>query len=316
MRYLLALLTVLMMVVLLTPYIIKAGYRFDFLDRPTERKNHKNAVPLVGGIGIFAGFFTGYLIFMRPLDRSFPFLLTASVLVFSIGLLDDYYKTKKKEFAVWPRLAIQIFSAALIYYSGIVFTGFTNPFTEKYILLPVPVQFILTITWILGVTTVINWSDGLDGLSGSLSLIGATTLFVVALAKGQADSAMMCILIMGALLGFLKYNKYPAKVFIGDSGANFAGFILSIIALDGAFKQATLISLVIPILALGVPIFDNLYVIIKRIINGTPIYKADATQLHHRLLSTGLSQVQTLGLILLVSLLLSLTSIALLFISH
>lgn len=314
MKYIMALLLTFLMTALLTPYVIKAGYKFDFLDRPTERKNHKNPVPLVGGISIFLCFFLGYIVFIRPLNSDFVIIFLASLLVFFVGLIDDYFKTRKIEFAVWPRLLVQIFACILIFCSGIVFTGFTNPFTGGYILLPIPVQFILTITWILGVTTVINWSDGLDGLSGSLSLIGASTLFVVAMAKNQTYSAMMCIILMGALMGFLKYNRFPAKVFIGDSGANFAGFILAIIALDGAFKQATMISLFIPILALGVPIFDNLYVIFKRFLRGVPIYKADASQIHHRLLSTGLNQVQTLVFIVLISLLLSITSIILFFI--
>lgn len=170
----------------------------------------------------------------------------------------------------------------------------------------------MQISWIFGITTVINWSDGVDGLAGSLSAIAGSTLFVVALAKNQTDSAMMSILFVGALIGFLKYNKYPAKIYMGDSGANFSGFILAIIALDGAFKQATMISIIIPVLVLGVPIFDNIYVVIKRIIRGRPIYEADSSQIHHRLISSGLTPKQVVRLISLVSLCLSLISIIIL----
>lgn len=312
MKYFLAFLLIFLIVCFLTPLLIRLGVKLNFVDMPTERKKHKGATPLTGGIGIFIGFFCGYLLFIKDFDKSFFYLILASSLVFSIGLVDDWYKSKRKEFSVLPRLIIQILSAILIYKGGIVFNGFTNPISHEYIVLPTILKFTLTITWILGVTTVINWSDGLDGLSGSLSAIATSTLFIVALAKNQELSAMMAVSLLAALLGFLKYNKYPAKIFIGDSGANFAGFILAIIALDGAFKQATLISLVIPILALGVPIFDNIYVIIKRLLNGHPIYMADATQLHHRLISKGLNSRQTLGFILLISVCLNLFSIIIL----
>lgn len=312
MIYLSAFLVVFIIVYSLIPRLRQLAFKIGFVDKPTERKKHTEPVPLLGGLGIFIGFVSGYAIFIKPIDIKFLAILFASFLVLSIGIVDDWYKTRSKEFPVSPRLIIQILSAIIVYKSGIVFYGFTNPFTHTYIFLPVWLQFILTVTWILGVTTVINWSDGMDGLAGSLVTISAATLFVVALAKVQPDSAMMAILLISATLGFLRYNRYPAQIFMGDSGANFLGFILGIIALDGAFKQATLISIFIPILALGVPIFDNIFVIIKRFLDGKPIYKADATQIHHRLLSTGLNQKQVVTAISLLSVCLSLLSIILL----
>lgn len=312
MRFLFAFSAVFFITYLITPILIRFAQKIDFLDKPTKRKKQRKPVPLLGGVGIFAAFFCGYLIFMRPLRQEFYYIFAASALVFTIGIVDDWYKTKGKEFAVLPRLIIQTIAAIMIYKSGIIFNGFTNPLTHRYIVLPTVIGFIFSITWILGVTTVINWSDGVDGLAGTLSAIAGSTLFVVALAKNQNDSAMMSLLLVGALLGFLMYNKYPARTYMGDSGANFSGFILSIIALDGAFKQATMISIVIPILALGVPIFDNVYVVIKRIIKGRPIYEADATQIHHRLLSAGMTQTQVVMFISLVSVCLSLCSIIIL----
>jgi UDP-GlcNAc:undecaprenyl-phosphate GlcNAc-1-phosphate transferase len=312
MIYFSAFLIVFIIVYSLIPRLTKLAFKTDFVDKPTERKKHIEPVPLLGGLGIFIGFISGYLIFIRPINTKFIAILISSFLVFSIGIIDDWCKTRSKEFPVSPRLVIQILAAIIVYKAGIVFYGFTNPFTHTYVLLPVWIQFILSVTWILGVTTVINWSDGMDGLAGSLATISASTLFLVALAKGQHNSAMLAILIIGAALGFLKYNKHPAQIFMGDSGANFLGFILGIIALDGAFKQTTLISIFIPILALGVPIFDNVFVIIRRFLDGNPIYKADATQIHHRLLSTGLNQKQVVTAISLLSVCLSLVSIILL----
>jgi UDP-N-acetylmuramyl pentapeptide phosphotransferase/UDP-N-acetylglucosamine-1-phosphate transferase len=187
--------------------------------------------------------------------------------------------------------------------------------TKKYILLPIYLQFFLSVTWIFGVTTVINFVDGMDGLASSICSISSITLFVVALAKNQVSSAMLSIILTGVCIAYLQYNKPPAKIYMGDGGATFLGFMLGIISLDGAFKQTTMLSLLIPFLALGVPIFDNLFVIIKRFIDGKPIYKADRTQLHYRLLSKGLTPPQAVIFICLISLCLALSSIIILLIS-
>ena len=207
-------------------------------------------------------------------------------------------------------------AAFIIFKSGIVFRGFTNPFTGVYIQLSGIIQFILTITWIFGVTTVINWSDGMDGLAGGLSLISSITFAAAAIILGQSESISMSLIVTGVTLGFLMYNKYPAKIFMGDSGANFLGFILSIIALDGAFKQATLMSLFIPILALAIPIFDNLFVIIKRFMDGKPVYQADRSQIHYRLEAKGFTPKQVVTYINMVSLAFSIISIILLLIKN
>ena len=131
-----------------------------------------------------------------------------------IGLIDDYYKTRGKEFPIYPRLVIQLLAAFLIYNSGIVFRGFTNPFSGIYINLSEVVQFILTITWIFGVTTVINWSDGMDGLAGGLTCISSITFLGAAIILNQRESSLMSIMVVGITLGFLVYNRFPAKVFI------------------------------------------------------------------------------------------------------
>jgi UDP-N-acetylmuramyl pentapeptide phosphotransferase/UDP-N-acetylglucosamine-1-phosphate transferase len=238
--------------------------------------------------------------------------LCGSLLIVGIGVVDDWYKTHGKDFPAFPKFVVQIIAAVIIYLSGIVFTGFYNPISGTFVELPVWLQFLLTVTWIFGVTTVINFTDGMDGLAGTLSAIAAMTLFVVALAKGQTDSAMMAIMLVGVTLAYLRYNKPPAKIYMGDAGATFLGFILGVIALDGAFKQATVLSLFIPILALGVPIFDNLFVVFKRLVEGKPIYKADKSQAHFRLLSAGLNPKQVVAFLSLISVCFSLTSIILL----
>jgi len=316
MKYLIPALFVFFIVYFIIPVLKNFSILIDFQDKPTNRKKHLKSTPLLGGVGIFLGFFAGYLFFFNPYKEKYLLVLFASILVVGIGIVDDWHKTRHKEFAVFPRLFIQISAAIIVYNEGIVFRGFSNPITHSYILFPVYIQFVFTIVWILGVTTVINWSDGIDGLAGSLSAISGSTLFVVAVAKGQTESAVLSIMLVSASLGFLRYNKHPAQIFMGDSGANFLGFVLSIVALDGAFKQATIVSIFIPILALGVPIVDNLLVVLRRLKRGKPIYQADASQIHHRLLLSGLNQKQTWVFISLLSVCSSLVSIIILLLSR
>ncbi|GGF95098.1 undecaprenyl-phosphate alpha-N-acetylglucosaminyl 1-phosphate transferase [Paenibacillus abyssi] len=291
----------------------------DFVDKPrkdTERKIHREPIPLTASYVIFIGFFAAYLLVTREFNLQTAALFAGGVLLLIIGTIDDWYKTKGKDFPALPKLVVQVSAAVIVYASGIAFTGFYNPFTGDYVWLPVWLQFILTILWIFGVTTVINFTDGMDGLAGGITAISAVTLFIVALTKGQPNSAIMAIILVGVSIAYLRYNKPPAKIFMGDAGATFLGFILAVIALDGAFKQATVLSLFIPILALGVPIFDNLFVVIKRFLQGKSIYQADASQAHYRLLRAGLNHKQAVMVLYLVSTCLCLSSIILLLIAE
>ncbi|WP_374705943.1 MraY family glycosyltransferase [Paenibacillus antibioticophila] len=313
--YLYSFLLSFLIVYLLIPPLGKLAFRLDFVDKPredVERKLHRKPIPLTASYAIFIGFFSSYLLLTRDFSYETGALFLGGVLLLAIGTVDDWYKTKGKDFPALPKFAVQVSAAILVFFSGISFTGFVNPFSGDYVLLPIWLQFILTILWIFGVTTVINFSDGLDGLAGGLSAISAATLFIVALTKGQTTSAMLSITLIGAALAYLRYNKPPAKIFMGDAGATFLGFILAVIALDGAFKQATVLSLFIPVLALGVPIFDNLFVVIRRFLQGKAIYEADASQVHYRLLRAGLSGKQAVMFLYLISTCLGLSSIILL----
>ncbi|WP_046215995.1 MraY family glycosyltransferase [Paenibacillus wulumuqiensis] len=314
MPYIAAFILSFVFVLITIPMLRKWAIRLDFVDKPrpdSERKLHREPVPLMAGIALFGGFAISYILFMDAGLWKMTAVMAGSLLVLGIGLVDDWYKVSRREFPALPKMIVQLAAALIIYMAGIRFSGFSNPFNDQYILLPDWLQLILTLLWIFGVTTVINFSDGMDGLAGSLATISAVTLFIVAITQGQGGSAIMAISLVGVGLAYLRYNKPPAKVYMGDSGATFLGFVLAIIALDGAFKQATLLSLFVPILALGVPIFDNIFVVIKRMLNGKPIYEADATQIHYRLLSSGLNQQQVLLVLCLISVCLSLSSIIL-----
>ena len=316
MKYLLTIILSFTLVYMITPILMKLSYKYKFTDKPTKRKAHKGEIPLCGGLAMYIGFFLTYFImfYNYSFDEKFGIFIGATMII-AIGVVDDYYKSIGKEFGIMPRLIVQLSAATIVFLSGVSFEGFTNPFTNLYITLPIWLQFILTITWIFGVTTVINWSDGMDGLAGGLSFISALTFAATAIILKQPASLVFSLAIAGATLAFLFYNKYPAKIFMGDSGANFIGFILSIIALDGAFKQATILSLMIPILALAVPIFDNIFVIFKRYSEGKPVYQADRSQIHYRLQEKGLNIKQVVSAITLISLAFSVVSIILLVIN-
>ena len=282
-------------IVLITiPPIFKLALKIGFVDKPNERKIHKNATPQLASISIFLGFFVTIFFFREQFnENNLLSIFIGSLLILLVGLIDDWSKSKGREFPALPKAIVQLLAAIIIYFSGIVFSGFDNPFTGEYVLLPVYLQFLLTVVWIFGVTTVINFMDGLDGLTGGITTISAITLFIVALYTGQNDSALLSIILLGVTLGYLKYNKPPAKIYMGDSGATFLGYILAIISLMGPFKQSTLLSISIPIIILSVPIFDNLYVIVKRYFEGHPIYVADRSQIHYRLISKGLNAKQS-----------------------
>ncbi len=317
MNYFIEFIVSFLIVAILMPLIMKLSHKIGFTDKPTKRKKHKKVTPLCGGFTMFIGFFVVYYFIANRFESTHGiWVFLASFLILVIGLVDDYYKSVGKEFPILPRLIIQILAAIIVFNAGIAFKGFTNPFTGVYVELNTFLQFVLSITWIFGVTTVINWSDGMDGLAGGISLVSSATFFVAAIILSQEYSASISITLAGAIAGFLIYNKYPAKVFMGDSGANFLGFILSIIALDGAFKQATVLSLLLPILALAVPIFDNLFVIFKRFNEGKPVYKADRSQMHFRLEEKGLTKPQIVHFIVGISIVCSFLSIILLFYNH
>jgi len=298
----------------LMPLFLKLAHRFDFTDKPTERKKHREPMPLTGGIAMFAAFAVGFIVFVIRQDPAMPFLLLGVVMIVAVGLVDDYSKSKGREFPVWPRLLVHIGAAIVAFAGGIRFTGFENIFTGYYIYLPMWLQFALTILWIVGLVTVFNFMDGLDGLSGLLALVAGSTFFVVALHMGQAESAFLAAVFVAAVAGFLRFNLPPARGYMGDSGAYLLGFVLAAISLHGAFKQATVVSLAIPMLAMGVPIFDGVLVVVRRLLARRPAYVADSTDithLHFRLLKRGLSPKHTVLLIFLISTCLSLTSIIL-----
>jgi len=314
MHYLFAFAVVFGITLVLMPLFKNLATKYDFTDKPTERKKHRDPMPLSGGLAMFVAFSVGFFIFVVGSDPTLPAVFAGAALIVGVGLVDDFSKSKGKEFPVWPRLLVHFGAAAVAFAYGIRFTGFFNFFTGYYMYLPVWLQFVLTVLWIMGLVTVFNFMDGLDGLSGLLALGAGATFFVVAIAMGQTESAFLSAIFVAAVSGFLRFNLPPAKVYMGDSGAYLIGYLLAVISLHGAFKQATVVSLVIPMLAMGVPIFDGVLVVVRRILARKPAHIADSsniTHLHFRLIKGGMRPVHAVALIFLLSVCLNLTAIIL-----
>lgn len=240
-------------------------------------------------------------------------LAMGGALLIGIGTLDDWYKAKCREFPVAPKFIVQIFTATLAFAMGIRFRGlglsWLGGTEDSLYLFPEWFSYLATVVWILGLINMVNFLDGADGLAGGVSTLSATTLFFIALVKGQELTALIAIVMVGATLAFLRFNFFPAQLFMGDAGATFLGFALAIVSLEGSIKGATLISLVVTVLALGLPVMDTLQVMISRLLAGTSITQADRRHVHHRLMSKGLTAKQTVMVLYVVSFLFSVVSL-------
>jgi UDP-GlcNAc:undecaprenyl-phosphate/decaprenyl-phosphate GlcNAc-1-phosphate transferase len=302
---------------MLVPLFRKLAFRWQFVDIPNKRKVHKDPLPMLGGAAIFAGFLVASFVvesYWSEDSQVFIGLMTGAVLLFLIGLVDDFYKTRGKDFPAWPRLIVQIMAACAVAYFGGAVQGFTMPFpTSHYVEFGPTLSWVLTVVWIVGVVNVFNFIDGMDGLSAGIAAIAAMTLAIVALFMGQVSSAIWAIALAGSSLGFLRHNFFPARIIMGDAGSTLIGFLLGSISVIGAFKSVTAISIFVPVLALGVPIFDGIRVVLRRMMNGQNPYKADRTHSHHKLLDAGFTQVQAVTILYLVGTCFSLTSLIVLF---
>ena len=302
----------------LVPVMRWAAMRTGFVDMPTERKAHKHPLPMLGGAAMIIGFIIATTIVrhsvMHPslrADKTFVGLLIGAFLMFLIGMVDDYAKTRKKDFPAWPKFIIQILAASVLVYTGAVIKGIEDPIHNDYFISFAPwISAVLTIIWVVGIVNVFNFLDGLDGLAGGIAAMSATTLLFISTMKGDISSAISAAALIGGCLAFLRFNFYPARIIMGDAGSTFIGYVLAAVSVMGAFKSATAISIFVPVLALGVPIFDAIYVVMRRVIEGRPVYKADRTHGHYRLMASGLTQVQTVSVMYLVALGFSVVAIA------
>lgn len=274
--------------IIITPLVKKLAIKIGAVDKPNHRKVHQRIMPRLGGLAIYLSFIIGLLVLRPEDDLAIPIVL-GSLIIIITGVLDDMIELSAK-FKLVGQLA-----AALVVVLGGAQVDFINlPFFGKleFGMFSIP----LTILWIVGVTNAINLIDGLDGLAAGVSSIALITISGMAILMGDTYVLSIGLLVLGSTLGFLVYNFHPAKIFMGDTGALFLGYMISVLALLG-FKNVTMISLIIPVIILGVPISDTFYAIIRRLVNKQPLSAPDKSHLHHCLLRLGFSHRQTVLLI-------------------
>lgn len=319
--YILVFLTSLLISFLITPQVIKLAKKYDIVDKPDSRKIHTENIPRIGGLSIIISLILSisfYLSILYIFDPNFLVLkyfkykflqivglILAFLIIIIVGIIDDIKNLKAIE-----KLIFQILIANILYFTGTKIEFFTGLFNSSTIVLNDIVSYILTIFWIVGIVNAINLIDGLDGLLSGVSFIISITLGILAIIKGQTVLAIVIFSLAGALLGFLRYNFNPAKIFLGDTGSLFIGLFMAVISILGYFKKATLISFFIPLLIFSFPILDTTLAILRRIIRKQSIFKPDKEHLHHILLKAGLSQKQTVIVFYIITILISILVIS------
>ena len=265
----------------LTPYIKKLAFKIGAVDKPDLRKVHKRIMPRLGGLAIYIAFVVASLASME-LTMDLVGILIGGTMITALGVLDDVYQLPAK-----VKLLGQIAAACVLVVFDIRIEWVNNPFGGLFYLDMLSIPF--TILWVISFTNVVNLIDGLDGLAAGVSAIASLTVILVAIQMGYFDVALLTAALAGAIIGFIRYNFNPATIFMGDTGSMFLGYMLATISIYGAVKTATTIALIVPAIALGLPILDTAFAIMRRYVNGKPIFQPDKGHLHHRLLDTGMS---------------------------
>src|SRR6187399_386886 len=272
----------LVIVVLLTPAVGGMARMLGVVDQPGARRLNRRSVPRLGGLALFFGIFVPALAFL-PLGRETKGLLLGMAVATTVGAIDDF-----RGLVWWEKLGGQIAAAAIPTGFGIWVHRFTFPILGVHAL-PEWVGIPLTIAWIVAIMNMVNFLDGLDGLAAGVCAISGGTFCLIALSLGRPDTAILAAIVLGACVGFLRHNFYPARIFMGDSGALLLGFTLAAVSVQGLLKTAALATLVLPLLVLAVPLLDTSLVVARRIKHGLPVYLADRGHLHHRFESVGFS---------------------------
>lgn len=307
--YIIAFFTPFMISYLLTPVAKRIAHKCGAIDVPKDdRRVHTEPIPRLGGLAIYISTIVSLIIFAPKDTTTLAILVGASIIALS-GMVDDI-----KPMSAKLKLVFQIIGAVVVVVGGVKIDFITIPTSNQIVelgLFAVPI----TIFWIVGITNTLNLIDGLDGLSAGVSGIASLSFFFVAINMAarlndpllMAFPILMALIVAGAAFGFLPHNFNPARIFMGDTGSLFLGFMLSVIAVEGAMKSIA--AVLLPLLVLGLPIFDTTFAILRRFVNKKPIMQADRGHLHHRLLDKGFSQKQTVLVLYAISLLLGTSGI-------
>lgn len=289
--------------VLLTPWTRWLGMRIGAVARSGGRHVHEGDISRLGGVAMFAGFaaagtvavvgerFAGWHLGIAGRPIQYLGVLAGIMIIFIVGVLDDLHTFTPRD-----KFIGQVVAAIVVVASGVRVEFIGDPFGGGLMslgLLGIPI----TILWLVGFANVINLIDGLDGLAAGVTAISAAWFTLLAAQSNQVGASVVSIALVGACLGFLRFNFHPASVFMGDSGSMFLGFTLGSVALLGVMKSVAAITLVVPLLIIGVPLFDTASAIVRRLRHNRPIQEADRGHIHHRLLGRGLGQRQTVLII-------------------
>lgn len=272
-----------------TPLVKKLAFKIGAVDIPKDdRRIHKKPMPLIGGLAIYIGVVVSSFLFV-PIDKTLIATLIGGTIILISGIIDDIK-------GMSPRLKVlfQLAAGICLILGDVKIDFLTNPFSPgnevihlSYLSIPI------TLFWVVGITNTVNLIDGLDGLASGVAMISSISFALVAGKFNYTSVVIMSLIVAGSCLGFLPYNFNPAKIFMGDTGALFLGFMLAALSLEGVMKSVATIAVIVPILILGVPIFDTTFAICRRLLSGKSITSADKGHLHHRLLAKGYSQKKT-----------------------
>ena len=293
-----------------TPLVRRFAFKIGAIDIPKDnRRMHKKPTPRIGGLAIIFGFTVATLCFAQP-SRQLYGTLAGAAIIAVMGVIDDCKNLPAK-----LKFVIQIIAALVVVFAGdIKIDVFTNPnflSDNPYWVLPEWLSVTLTVIWIVFITNAVNFIDGLDGLAAGVSAIMSISLVFISIRVGEYSIAILGIALMGSCFGFLPFNFNPAKIFMGDTGSTFLGFMLATLSIQGVFKSYAVISFAVPLLILGLPLFDALFAMIRRILRGQSPMTADRGHLHHRLVDMGFSQKQTVFILYAISGVLGITAVLL-----
>ena len=270
-------------VLLLTPAVGSAARYLRLVDRRQEGDRARSSIPRFGGLALFLGVIVPSVAFL-PLSGSMRGIVLGAAVATTVGAIDDF-----RGLAWWQKLGGQLLAAAIPTGFDVYVQRFTFPFIGVHTV-PQWAGIPITVLGIVTVMNMVNFLDGLDGLAAGVCAISGATFCVIELDFGRVAPAVLAAIVCGASLGFLRHNFYPARIFMGDSGALLLGYTLAAVSVDGLLKTAALATLVLPLLVLAVPVLDTSFVVAKRLKSRQPIYVADARHLHHRFMRIGFSE--------------------------
>ncbi len=276
-----------------TPGVKRMAVKIGAMDVPEDdRRMHDHPIPRMGGLAIAVAFLVTVFLFTE-IDVQMQGVILGAIVILVLGILDDCFTLRPM-----PKFIVQILAASIVVIHGCTIRYLSNPFSSvpgaciDLGIFAVP----LTVLWIVTITNAVNFIDGLDGLAVGVSGISCTSMLIIALVVAEQNIAVTTAALLGACLGFIPYNFNPAKIFMGDTGSTFLGFILASISIQGLFKMYAVISFAVPFIILGVPFFDICYAVLRRLWHHQNPMTADRGHFHHRLIDMGFSQKQTVAI--------------------